>query len=452
MSIPFTLEHFNWNDDTTAKDWERWLYKFESLLSILKVPFATLGNRTALDYLIPYGGDKMIDLMTSLANATTITYAEFKTLVGTNFTNTNLRFNTWVFRSAKQAITESLPDFVTRLRILAAQALIEPGDIDKEIMYQVTCNTHSKETRTKALDQTVTLAALLVWHKSQSLNKKLEQQIEEAQASQYPGEVSRIQQQFRSNTNKAKQSCRNCGGQYPHVAPDICAAKGVQCTSCKRYNHFRRFCRSSNNNNAKPSKRAQNNRPANKNKTNVRFSKSDESSSDEAQRKVRKRNNDHINQLKQPDSDTSEDDVVYKVHALQSETQIRDQTKLNIYKQITPHATITIHGTPMRHTIDTGANVNVMSETSYRNLAQYTQLNSSKAKILAFSSKIPLEVIGEFHVALSYNKHTANARYIVLNDKHIALDTLLSYNTASELNIIKLNLEQHDMASNEYNK
>lgn len=182
MSIPFTLDHFIWNDDTTSKDWERWLYKFESLLSILKCPFATQGNRTALDYLIPYGGDKMIDLMTSLANATTITYAEFKVLVGANFSDTNLRFNMWVFRSAKQALTESLTDYITRLRILAGRAEIQTANTDTEIMYQVTCNTHSKETRQKALDPNVNVATLLTWYKSQTLNKKLEQQIEEAQA------------------------------------------------------------------------------------------------------------------------------------------------------------------------------------------------------------------------------------------------------------------------------
>lgn len=103
-NVPFTLESFGWDIDTTARDWERWLYKFESILSIQQVPFATPNNRTALDYLIPMGGNKIIDLMTSLPNQTTITYAQFKTLITNSFANTNVRFNVWSFRSARQEL------------------------------------------------------------------------------------------------------------------------------------------------------------------------------------------------------------------------------------------------------------------------------------------------------------------------------------------------------------
>jgi hypothetical protein len=445
MSIPFALEHFQWNDDTTARDWERWLYKFESLLSIQKVAFATNNNRTALDYLIPISGcDKMIDLMTSLPNQTTITYAEFKALVASNFASTNARFNVWLFRSAKQGINENLADFVVRLRTLAATAAIHNDNLESELMHQIYGGTYSKEVRAKAAAVDATVITMLAWNRTQTVNTQVERQM--AESTQSSNDINRVQQKY-PNKNNTNNKCFKCGLDWPHVKPNVCPAKGSQCRKCSKYNHFEICCRSQDS--SKVDNRS--NRSKRKTtRTRDRRQNSDSSlsphqnSSD--RRKINKQNNDSIKQLKNKsisDEENSTEDEKCKTYRSGHISHI-----FALKSDNSPHATITVGKTDIKHTIDTGANVNVMGNTFYKTLKKVQELKTSRAIILAFNSKIPLKVFGEFWTNLKYNNTTVRARYIVLDDSNIKLDTLLSYSTASALNIIKLSLEPRDAIAN----
>ena len=44
-----------------------------------------------------------------------------------------------------------------------------------------------------------------------------------------------------NKVNRTANTCRNCGGMYPHVGN--CPAKNKQCKSCGKYNHFAKVCR-----------------------------------------------------------------------------------------------------------------------------------------------------------------------------------------------------------------
>ena len=46
----------------------------------------------------------------------------------------------------------------------------------------------------------------------------------------------------RPSISKPNNKCRNCGGQYPHDGD--CPARGKDCKACGKMNHFARQCRS----------------------------------------------------------------------------------------------------------------------------------------------------------------------------------------------------------------
>ena len=48
------------------------------------------------------------------------------------------------------------------------------------------------------------------------------------------------------NRNRKSQTCRNCGGKFPHKnGMESCPARGKQCHNCQKMGHFAKYCKSS---------------------------------------------------------------------------------------------------------------------------------------------------------------------------------------------------------------
>ena len=133
-------------------------------------------------------------------------------------------------------------------------------------------------------------------------------------------------QQHHSKNFGQPETCRNCGGVYPHIKD--CLAKGKECHSCKKIGHFSKVCRSS----SKP-------KPA--------------------------RNRVHIV------SNTPRDDPDY-IFTLTNNTSNKNQP---------PQCEVLIDNQPVNVIIDSGASVNIIDEPTYKlltwknNLLRFRHLN-----------------------------------------------------------------------------
>ena len=63
--------------------------------------------------------------------------------------------------------------------------------------------------------------------------------------SQQTGSNYRMHKKKLFSLKLGTEHCRNCG--YQHKPVDSCPAKGKQCDSCKKWNHFAKVCRSNPN-------------------------------------------------------------------------------------------------------------------------------------------------------------------------------------------------------------
>ena len=139
-------------------------------------------------------------------------------------------------RAAKQQADETIDQFTTRLRKLAATC--DFTSIDKEVKSAIIQNCSSKRLRRYALlDSELTLAKLLAkgraFELSESQATGIERSLESTSISEEvveaAGPSNRVpvqQQASRTRQDSVTQpQCRNCGGPWPHNN-NICPAKG----------------------------------------------------------------------------------------------------------------------------------------------------------------------------------------------------------------------------------
>ena len=142
------------------------------------------------------------------------------------------------FHEAKQQADQTIDQFATRLRNLAATC--DFTSIDKEVKSAIIQNCSSKSLRRYALlDNEFTLANLLAKERAFQLSESQATGIEKLLVSEEvvkivgPGNrVPAQQQESHARKNSVTQpQCRNCGGPWPHCN-NICPAKGKSCLDC----------------------------------------------------------------------------------------------------------------------------------------------------------------------------------------------------------------------------
>ena len=107
----------------------------------------------------------------------------------------------------------------------------------------------------------------------------------------------------------------------------------------------------------------------------------------------------------------------------------------------TPKAKVMIADVPLHVLIDTGASINVIDETAYQTILKSRQnkrisLRNPATKIYSYGGSKPLPVLGMFVTHVESKRKLTPATIYVIRGAH---GCLLSYKTATELDLISIN-------------
>ncbi len=408
---------FNVHEDANAGPrWKKWLTRFERLLCGLNITADK--RKTAL--LLHYAGPDVDDIYDTLPTTSNEDYKAVVEKLNQYFSpQTNVAFEVFNFRQAKQKPDESLDSYHTRLRYLSQTC--EFSEPAKEIKDHIILTCTSNSLRRRALRDNLDLPNLLKTGRAIEISERQASQVEQQEFSsvnslrdgnqQHPnkeatgGPRSRFENQRSRNLrdveqNRGKQTCGNCGGTYPHIR--VCPARGKDCKSCGKIGHFARVCRT--------------NPPSSQYVKNVT----------------------HTSSQSPTDSD-SEPNYVFTI--------------ANLSGHPTPpkcYVNIAGHSVPVM--IDSGASVNILDDVTYNQITYNKGLRLEKTnhKIYSYGSLHPLPVKGTIRTNISTDSKHISAQFHVVDGNS---GNLLSCTTACQLNLLKVtinNTTHHSPSTTQY--
>ena len=291
----------------------------------------------------------------------------------------NVDFEIFQFRQASQQPGETVEQFATRLRKLAATC--EFHDVNKEIKASIIQHCQSKRLRRYALrEAALTLDGLLA--KARSLEAS---EVQAAGMEQKLGqleEVNHLTQQFRRMGRGPKQgqgtspgtgTCRKCGLAWPHrVKP--CPAEGKTCRACGKLNHFAKMCLSKDKLHHQPTNRKQAS----------------------------------VNQLTVTDpavlSSSSDDEYLYTM----------GQDKLHKV----PKVKVKINDVEVEMIVDTGASTDVIDEVTFRCINHHNNviLQPTIKRLFAYGSS-QLSVLGQFTADIVFQHSRATVPICIIQGR-----------------------------------
>ena len=169
----------------------------------------------------------------------------------------------------------------------------------------------------------------------------------------------------------SRAKCRNCGGSFPHKGP--CPAKGKQCRSCGKLNHFQSVCRS------RPIAQQPSDIPTQQDSTPLRHG-----------------NRNSIRPLEHQTTSDSDEDYVYGVSTSENSPRV----KVTVCR----HSSTTL--------VDTGATINVIDEHTYKTL-RGIPLQRTTTKAFAYNFTTPVPFLGKFTAPVETRRRITAATFYV---------------------------------------
>ncbi|CAB4044596.1 Retrovirus-related Pol poly from transposon, partial [Paramuricea clavata] len=174
---------------------------------------------------------------------------------------TNIAYEVYNFRQARQNQGESLDSYHVRLRQLAKTC--DFTDIDKEMKEHIILSCTSNTLRRRALQDEYSLDKLLKVGRSLEISESQARHLEgrdqainsvrgrnrsyqmrrnySSREDKPPTHFSKKNIHTSKQSKEPHQTCRNCGGHFPHK--QVCPAKDKDCRACGKRGHFARVCR-----------------------------------------------------------------------------------------------------------------------------------------------------------------------------------------------------------------
>ncbi|XP_064469571.1 uncharacterized protein K02A2.6-like [Ornithodoros turicata] len=208
--------------------------------------------------------------------------------------------------------------------------------------------------------------------------RKQRQQQSQALFKSPPQHPPPTQQTEGANTRDPNSRCRHCGGKWPHQGGQgNCPARNKNCHTCEKRGHFSHVCKS--------------------------------------------RSKYQVAEITQ---DSDSDENVFAVATVSSTS-----------KQNTPQVALTVNGTTLMFTIDTGASVSVISRDTFCQLRGKPEIKKSNTRVYAFGSQQPLPIIGKICATLSYKDKTSTEDIFIIEK---SVSSILSFTAATNLDLIKV--------------
>ncbi|XP_061170050.1 uncharacterized protein K02A2.6-like [Saccostrea echinata] len=373
--------------------WEKWIERLELLFTGMNID--DTGRRRAL--LLHYAGERVFDIYNAEKEDSPTTYVGTKQVLSTYFSpRKNIQMAVYKFRNCKQSGTQTLDEYVTELRRLSKDC--EFNDVNKEILSQIIQHCRSNRLRRRALrEPDMTLQNLMDLGRAMEVAETQAQTMEE-QSERAVNFVNKPRVKFKNRQSEKPKgqskctavsaavanTCRNCGGPYPHTAE--CPAKGKQCRYCKKLNHFEKVCRSKKSNGAKGSY-------PKKHKTRV------------------------VRELDVENMSSTDEEYLYTINCSKG-----------------PKQCLKVNGTYCDFLLDTGASVNILDEATYLKLGQ-PRLETNGSKLMPYGGNAPLDVIGSCLLDVQWKNIMQQHKFYVVRGSNGAL---LGYSTCRSLELVHI--------------
>ena len=377
--------------------WQAWRRRFETYLRALNITNTTR-QRALLLYQVGQATQEIFDTIPE--NGADDDYATaLATLDAYFLPKKSVDFEIFQFRQAKQRPDETVSQYATRLRQLAAHC--EFNNVDTEIKSAIIQNCASKRLRRYVLrEENLTLTSLLskasALETSENQAVGIEQTLEQALTLRHKT-TERPRKPSHRSSRKQNAPCGNCGFALPHHGP--CPAKGKNCNACGKRNHFAKVCRTVK----KPNSQG-------KHLPHVPIHRLTEES------------NEHCPPYTSPP--TSDDEFLFTLASTSTKT---------------PIVKVKINDQPVKMLLDTGASTDILDKATYDKLSAVKPiaLTKSPVNIFAYGSQSPLPVVGKFDATIESKRNISVSTIYVLEG---SAGSLLSYNTANDLGLIKLSV------------
>lgn len=169
------------------------------------------------------------------------------------------------------------------------------------------------------------------------------------------------------------KNCNNCGSDHP-AKRDKCPAFGQQCNGCKKWNHFKKCCRSTKPNQAK--------RGYTRTVHNV-----------------------------EPDQTNSEESDSFFIDGVTSKS-VDSMTDLTQKSEL--YSTVHVYGKPVELKVDTGAKCNVMDFNTFQHLRKEEELNVlNTTKLIAYGGS-ELHTLGTVALPCCLARQTYDLLFYVI--------------------------------------
>ena len=416
--------------------WKKWLSRFDVLVSAMDIRDRDTDKVRKKALLLHYMGNECYDIYETLKEDNDDFAAIRRKMTDYFVPKTNTEYEKYVFRNTRQSENENTDQFCTRLRKLAINCAFAEGTVDSEIKSQVVQGCTSSNLRKKALSKDMDLKTLLETAKAMEIAKTQVAAMESdigcadtqtvnkvgklpphskpsgsrsvSDERKYKRRATRVASH--SHNKPAKQFCYNCGGEYPHPHDTPCPAKGRKCHKCNIYGHYARCCFKVK----KPPK--------------PQFVSSNSKSCP-----PRKSHANQVHVCQSNNHNESDSDYSLAVNNASSNFDKIPRTELQI------------NGVKCEILIDSGATVNIIDQPTFNhinlNSVKQCSLTQANTKLYGYGSDKPLPLLGKFSCEVS-SKHDKIATDFYVTEK--SKGSLLSFKTASELNILHIVNGVHD--------
>ena len=378
-----------------SQRWKAWTKRFQTYLAAMNI----VNDKQKRALLLYQAGQETQEIFETMSD-TGDDYATAQKKLDDYFSpKKNVDFEVFQFRQAVQQKGETVDQFATRLRKIAANC--EFHNVDKELKSAIIQNCQSKRLRRYALrEEALTLEMLIKKARSLEASERqatcMEQSLHDESTEVVQNVRSKNAKSFRMQNLTTK--CRQCGLTWPHKTGP-CPAKGQSCHKCGKPNHFARMCLSKMG-----AKQPQQSIETRRNKT-------------------------AIHQVSAPQNDPSSSSDYEYLYTVEH----------NALSAKTPMVPVQVNGVPARMVVDTGASADILDEATFRQVdhSGSIKLQPPTKRLFVYGSKSQLPVLGKFEANITFkDKHIISTVH-VLPGNH---GSLLGCKTATSLEVIDFHI------------